>query len=97
MRTWLAAWIGVAALATAGCGDESIEASELESEIKKDLTADVGVAPKAIACPDGIEAKKGKRFDCTGTAPDGSDFKINVVLTNDDGGFDAVVPREQFQ
>jgi hypothetical protein len=97
LRTCLVASIALAALATAGCGGDTIEASELESEIQKDLTADVGTAPKAIECPDGIEIEKGRRFECTGTAPDGSGFRIDVVLTNDDGGFDAVVPREQFQ
>jgi hypothetical protein len=95
LRRWLVAWIGLAALAAAGCGGEKIEASELESEIKKDLTADVGIAPKAIECPDGIETEKGKRFNCTGTAPDGGRFRIDVVLTDDDGSFEAEVPRNQ--
>ena len=83
-------------VAAAGCGSNTIDASDVEAEIKKDLTADVGIEPEAIDCPDGVEIEKGKKFECTGTAPAGDKFTIDVELTNDDGGFKAVVPPEQF-
>lgn len=86
---------GVAAV---GCGSDTIDDAELEAEIKKDLAADVGIAPKAIDCPSDIESQAGKKFECVGTAPaDDERFRISVNLTNDDGGFDAVVPPEQFE
>jgi Domain of unknown function (DUF4333) len=91
-----AACVGLVVVA-AGCGSETLDAPALEAEIKQDLTADVGIAPEAIDCPDEVEIEKGKRFECTGTAPAGDTFKIAVELTNDDGGFDAVVPPEQFE
>jgi Domain of unknown function (DUF4333) len=81
-----------------GCGSGTIDDAELEEEIKKDLAADVGVEPKAIDCPSDIESQAGKKFECIGTAPaDDERFRISVNLTNDDGGFDAVVPPEQFE
>jgi Domain of unknown function (DUF4333) len=88
--------VGLAAVSI-DCGGETLDASKLEAEIKKDLTADVGVAPKAIACPEDVGIEQGKRFQCTGTAPNGDTFDIAVELTNDDGGFEAVVPPEQFE
>lgn len=51
----------------------------------------------SVACPDDIEAEEGKEFDCTLTAPNGDEVRVNVTLTNDDGGFEAVVPRDQFR
>lgn len=89
----------VACLAAAaiGCGQDMIDASKLEAEIKRDLTAEVGTAPKAIECPEDIEKEKGTKFECTGTAPAGDTFRIDVELTNDSGGFEAVVPPEQFE
>jgi hypothetical protein len=80
----------------AACGSNTVDPSELEAEIKKDLTADVGTEPKAIDCPGGVDIEKGKTFECTGTAPNGERFRIDVELTNDDGGFKAIVPPEQF-
>jgi hypothetical protein len=90
--------VAVGAVVAAGCGQSgTIDAGKLEAEIKHDLTADVGVAPKGIACPGDIETESGTRFECTGTAPNGETFTIDVELTNDSGGFKAVVPRDQFK
>jgi hypothetical protein len=89
----LAALVGAAALA--GCGEKTIESGELESELKSQLGADAGVEPKSVECPDDIKAEKGKKFDCTLTAPNGDEVRVEVTLTNDDGGFEAVVPPQQ--
>jgi hypothetical protein len=90
--------VAFGAVVAVGCGQSStIDASKLEAEIKKDLTADAGVAPKGIACPGDIESENGTKFECTGTAPNGDTFTIDVELTNDSGGFKAVVPRDQFK
>ena len=84
-----------AVAAIAGCGEKTIETGELEGELKKQLGADAGVEPKSVECPDDIKAEKGKKFDCTLTAPNGDEVRVEVTLTNDDGGFEAVVPPQQ--
>jgi hypothetical protein len=87
-----------AGVVAVGCGSDTIDDAELEEEIKQDLAADVGVTPKVIDCPADIESRAGKTFECIGTAPsDDERFRISVKLTNDDGGFSAVVPPEQFE
>lgn len=50
-----------------------------------------------MSCPDDEEAEDGNEFDCTLTAPNGDEVTVNVTMTGDDGGFDAVVPPQQFE
>ena len=77
----------VAALALlSGCGGETqeIDHATLEKAIE------VSVARQRhqlviVACPKGIEAKKGVKFRCTATAADGSQYPFRVVGTDDDG------------
>ena len=94
-RTTIAAAAFAGAAVLAGCGDKTIDTGELESELKSQLGADAGVEPKSVECPDDIEAEKGKKFDCTLTAPNGDEVRVEVTLTNDKGGFEAVVPPQQ--
>ena len=88
-----AALAGAAVLA--GCGEKTIETGELEAELKSQLGADAGVEPRSVECPDDIKAEKGKKFDCTLTAPNGEEVRVEVTLTNDEGGFEAVVPPQR--
>ena len=78
----------------AGCGEKKINSKDLEAKLKSQLGKDAGVQPKSVSCPDDIKVEKGKKFDCTLTAPNGDQVKVNVTLTNDDGGFSAVVPPQ---
>lgn len=41
--------------------------------------------------------EEGAKFDCTLTAPNGDEVRVEVTLTNDDGAFEAVVPPQQFE
>ncbi|HYH62029.1 MAG TPA: DUF4333 domain-containing protein [Solirubrobacterales bacterium] len=97
--------ISVASLAVtlafglAACGGNTIDTADLESKIGSELSADAGVDPEevSVSCPEDIEAEKDKEFDCTLTAPNGDEVTVNVTLTDDEGGFDAVVPPQQFE
>jgi len=82
-------------LVASGCGTKTVDTPELESELKKQLGADAGVEPRGVECPDDVKIEKGKKFDCTLTAPNGDEVTVNVTLTNDDGGFTAEVPPQQ--
>jgi hypothetical protein len=86
--------IAVLAVAVAGCGEKKLNTSDLESKLKDQLGQSAGVEPKDVQCPDDITVKRGKKFDCTLTAPNGDQVKVNVTLTNDNGGFSAVVPPQ---
>jgi hypothetical protein len=107
--TMKAAWPAIAILcsvALLGCGGEAEvnvgndeftdeRSADIEQEILDDLAADVGVTPRAVECPASPPDEEGATFECTGTAPAGDQFTIEV--TNGPGeDFSAVVPPEQF-
>ena len=95
----------LAALVIAGCGGsvevnigggETLNEDDLAAELSRQLGESVGEPPQSVDCPSGIEPEQGKRFDCTGVAPGGQEFVIEVTLNDDSGGFDAFVPPGQF-
>jgi hypothetical protein len=77
---------------------KTMNPDDLETKLRTQLAPQGGVKPDDISvdCPAGQEVKKGNEFSCELTAPDGSKARIDVTLTNDRGGFDAIVPRDQF-
>ena len=93
--------LAVAAMAAAalpaGCGEQTLDASELEQELSRQLGAQAGQTPRSVACPDNVKAQRGKRFDCTLTAKNGDRVRVEVLLTNDEGGFRANVPQQQIK
>lgn len=95
-RPLLCAVAVASTLAFAGCGTETIDNADLESKLADQLSADAGVNPDdvSVSCPEDIEVEEGREFDCTLTAPNGDEVTVNVTLTNDDGGFEAVVPPQ---
>ena len=74
----------------------TIDTNDLESQLTEKLSADAGVDPAkvSVACPDDEESEKGNKFDCTLTAPNGDEVTVNVTITDDEGGYDAVVPPQ---
>jgi hypothetical protein len=96
-RRLLVAVVAFAAAGIAACGDDVFDQEELEEKISTGLEQDAGVAPEAVDCPSDAPREKGSKFECTGTAPAGDEFTIEVDVTGDDGRFEAVVPPEQFK
>jgi hypothetical protein len=96
MRRLIFATAALAVLA--GCG-ETIDSKDLESKLRTQLAPQGGAEPEDISvdCPDDQKVEKGHTFNCTLTAPDGSKARIDVTLTNDEGGFEAIVPKDQFK
>jgi hypothetical protein len=78
----------------AGCGEKTVDSLELESELSNQLGAQAGARPRSVACLDDIEAEAGRKFDCMLTAPNGDQVRVEVTLTNDEGGFQARVPEQ---
>jgi|HigsolmetaAR202D_1030399.scaffolds.fasta_scaffold04418_6 hypothetical protein len=98
-RLLAAAVAALGALGLAACGAEVIDADDLASKIRDQMSAQVGVDPEQVTveCPDDIEVEEGRKFECDLTAPNGDPVIVEVTLTNDEGGFEAIVPPEQFE
>ena len=93
----MATGLAVGALGAAACGTTTLDRADLERQLTDQLGRSAGVAPKAVDCPADVEVEPGRKFDCTLTAPNGDAVRVAVTLTNDDGGFEAVVPPQQFR
>lgn len=78
-----------------GCGERSLDDSELERTLKQQLDRSAGVSSRAVECPGAIPAERGRTFNCTLVAPNGDEVRVDVRLTNDEGGFSASIPPEQ--
>jgi Domain of unknown function (DUF4333) len=83
--------------ALAACGEQTLDNRQLEATLKRQLDGSAGVTSRAVVCPDEIMAEKGRRFACTLIAPNGDEVRVDVTLTNDEGGFTANVPPEQMR
>jgi len=71
-----------------GCA-EKIDTADLESKLEEQLPRSTGLDVRSVDCPDDIEIEKGKKFECTAEAPNGSEVRVQVTLTNEEGGFEA--------
>jgi hypothetical protein len=81
----LAALLAVA-LSAAGtaCGDDTVDASEVEAAIEQDLsTATTKIA--SVSCPEDVEKKEGEKFTCDAKLEGGGKAEVEVTLTNDRG------------
>jgi Domain of unknown function (DUF4333) len=89
----------VASMAFAACGTETLDNADLESQLTEQLSADAGVDPAqvSVSCPEDVEIEQGGEFECTLTAPNGDEVRVEVTMTDDEGNVDAVVPPQQFE
>jgi hypothetical protein len=71
-------------VAVSGCG-ETIDAGDLETQLRAKLAPEGGT----VECPGGQDVETGREFSCVLIAPDGSQSRIDVTLTDDKGGFEA--------
>lgn len=89
----LAAALPWAAAAAAGCGTTTLDTNGAEKQIAAGIEKQTGVKLRKVECPSDIEAKKGKTFHCTLTAPNGQKIGLTAVQTSDDGRFRYTVDR----
>ena len=78
----------------ASFGGKSLEEESVESEISEKLFELRGVTPKEVDCAgiEDLDVEEGNTFMCTGVAPNGDTFEVNLTLTDDEGGFEFMVP-----
>ena len=71
------------ALGLTACGGTEIDAGKTESLIKDNVT---GPPPRRVDCPDGVEAEKGKTFECGVVYEHGvPPARVTVHIEDDDG------------
>jgi hypothetical protein len=82
-------------------GKSTLDQSKIQSEIVRITQDAAGIAPTAVTCPSGVEAKAGNTFTCTATL-DGQPVSYTVSQDDDKGnvhiqssGFVAVPRIEQ--
>lgn len=66
----------------AGCGEKTVAAGEVASQVKASLTKKVGQAPKKITCPEDLRAEVGATLTCVLVAPDDSEVDVDVKVTS---------------
>ena len=79
--------VGLAlALATVGCGSDTIDADEVEAGIEQSLsTATASVS--SVSCPNDIEKEEGATFTCDAKLEGGGKAKVTVTQTSKGGDF----------
>lgn len=83
--TWTPMLLGVVVLGLGGC-TKTVGNEDAESKAAKTLSAQVG-QKVSVKCPGRLEAKKGKEYDCTATAADGSRMRLRLTMVDDSGRF----------
>lgn len=83
----------IAAAALSACsvsiGSKTVNQASLQTVLAARILRSTGTVVK-VRCPSDEKAKKGRRFDCTATAPDGTKSAVHVTLIDDNGHFNAV-------
>jgi hypothetical protein len=79
--------VGLAvALATVGCGDDTIDSAEVEAGIEQSLSS--ATAPvSSVSCPNDIEKEEGATFTCDAKLDGGGKAKVKVTQTSKGGDF----------
>jgi hypothetical protein len=79
---------------SAGVGPRIIDSQSAERTISDRLFQLRHVRPKAVNCPSEMEARKGKAYRCTLTAPNGDTIGLTLTPDNDKGHFQIVVDQQ---
>lgn len=77
---------GCSAKGEISLGDKTIDSREAEEQISGGLGDAYGAPPQSLSCPEDVVAEQDKSFSCTGESPDGRRFRIEVTMTDDEGG-----------
>lgn len=77
-------YLAVLSVLILGACTSTLEGGDIEEQVAADVKEQQGVEVD-VACPDDIEPKKGAKFTCTATDPDGNEIPIEVVQEDDEG------------
>jgi hypothetical protein len=87
----MSAALSLTALGLVACGTTTIDSSSAEKSIADNIQKQIGQRPKAVSCPDDIEAKKGSTFNCKVTAANGKTATVKASQTDDNGHFNFTI------
>jgi hypothetical protein len=94
-RQVVLAFAGAMSMLAIGCGEETLDQDDLQTTISDGLEKQVGTAPESVSCPDDVKVEQGGTFECTGTAPNGEEFTIDVTQKDDEGNIEFEVPPQE--
>ena len=75
----------IAALGLAGCGSDTLDSGDIESEVVPQIEDQTGTRNVEVACPDDVEAEEGAVFECDVSAEGGVEAKLKVTQEDDEG------------
>jgi Domain of unknown function (DUF4333) len=79
----LVAAIGLAAAPlAAACGEATIKPKGAAQSVVDVVARQTGFRPTDVRCPDGVEAKVGKTFNCHFTGPEGRDYTAHMRIAD---------------
>jgi hypothetical protein len=79
-------------VAFAGCA--RVDPDTAASSVADVVLSHTGFRPNDVACPTGVDAKVGTKFDCSFTGPDGKRITAHMTITKvgDNVQFDVLLP-----
>lgn len=77
-RPVVAAALTLAALTATGCGSDTVDTSQVESGIEKNLSTS-GVQVTSADCPSDVKKEKGDTFDCSVKLSNGATGEVTVT------------------
>src|SRR3954469_14354963 len=83
-KTAFAAIAALTIVPLAGCGEKTLNTSQIEDQLKERVGATTPL--KSVECPDDVKAEKGGTFTCKVTvASNGKSFDVKVTQQDDNG------------
>ena len=82
---YLAAIAAAVCLGLAGCGEETLDVSEIEEQITPEVESQTGSTNVDVDCPDDVEAKADDTFECDLSAEGGIEAQVKVTQEDDEG------------
>jgi hypothetical protein len=79
----------LASLALAACGDSTVSADEMSTQVQASLEDAGGPPIESVDCPE-VPAEEGEVFDCEATRTNGGTLKIEGEITSADPDSDTV-------
>ena len=73
-------------LAAVGCGDETIDAAEVEAGIEQSLSS-ATASVSSVSCPDDVGKTEGATFTCDAKLEGGGKAKVKVTQMSKGGNF----------
>ncbi|MDQ4024887.1 MAG: DUF4333 domain-containing protein [Actinomycetota bacterium] len=82
----------LAALALAGCGEDTLDAGRAERFVRGVVVEKIGARVGSVVCPEGLRTEAGATFTCSVVGTDGSRGRVDVRQRDDDENIQVDAP-----